>query len=193
LHSGLAASGAASAVTLSSAASSTSALYDGANIEIVRGTGAGQVRTITGYVGGTKVATVDRAWATNPSSDSVYIIHPRTGVPSAVVGYANANVLSISASTAAATALRELYKGAVVEGSISDTTPGAADFTAAAGLSATDDFYNNMLLVFTSGTLMGYVARINDYTGTTRSIALSANLPLVPGNGDEFCILSKIF
>ena len=36
--------------------------------------GAGQARVISGYVGSTKVATVDRAWITNPDNTSVFTV-----------------------------------------------------------------------------------------------------------------------
>jgi hypothetical protein len=68
--------GAASTITLDASASVTNNLYRGCLILISAGTGAGQVRWILSYVGATKIATVDRAWATNPSSDSVFYILP---------------------------------------------------------------------------------------------------------------------
>jgi hypothetical protein len=40
----------------------------------VGGTGVGQTRMISGYVGATKVATVSRNWQTNPDATSVYEI-----------------------------------------------------------------------------------------------------------------------
>lgn len=46
--------------------------YNGTTIEIVSGTGSGQKKAITDYVGSTRVATV--AWDTAPSTDSVYNI-----------------------------------------------------------------------------------------------------------------------
>jgi hypothetical protein len=76
MDSGVATAGAASTVTLPSTASATDNLYVGSRVEIIGGTGAGQSRVVTGYVGSTKVVTVDRAWVTNPSSDSVYLIWP---------------------------------------------------------------------------------------------------------------------
>lgn len=69
-----AAAGAASTITLDAGASATNSFYNGEEIKIDSGTGAGQTRTITGYVGGTQVATVDRAWATNPDNTSVFTI-----------------------------------------------------------------------------------------------------------------------
>lgn len=71
---GIAQTSTSTTITLASGASSTDDFYNLAAISIVSGTGAGQTRQITDYVGSTKVATVDTAWATNPSSDSVYQI-----------------------------------------------------------------------------------------------------------------------
>lgn len=76
LDSGTAQAGAASTITLRSGASATDNLYNHGIIEIIAGTGAGQSRQVTGYVGSTKVATVAVAWATQPTSSSVYLIHP---------------------------------------------------------------------------------------------------------------------
>lgn len=51
-------------------------IYNGYKIEILSGTGAGQVRYITDYVGSTVTASVSPAWSTAPHSDSVYSIIP---------------------------------------------------------------------------------------------------------------------
>lgn len=68
--------GGASTITLDASASATDSLYNGLAVLIISGTGAGQARVITGYVGSTKVATVTPAWVTNPSSSSVFILAP---------------------------------------------------------------------------------------------------------------------
>jgi hypothetical protein len=53
----------------------TNGYYNGALLVITAGTGQRQARVITGYVGGTTVATVDRAWATTPDNTSVYVVY----------------------------------------------------------------------------------------------------------------------
>jgi hypothetical protein len=68
--------GGATTITLDSSASATNDLYNGHWISLYYGTGAGQTRRITDYVGSTKVATVDSAWVTNPSSDTIFAVHP---------------------------------------------------------------------------------------------------------------------
>jgi hypothetical protein len=84
IRSGTAQAGAASTITLDASASATNDLYNYSVITIIGGTGAGQSRQITDYVGSSKVATVGLAWATQPSSDSVFLITP-LGVDAATV------------------------------------------------------------------------------------------------------------
>jgi hypothetical protein len=72
--------GASTTITLASTASSTNDFYNGYQIQIVGGAGAGadNDRVITDYVGSTKVATV-AAWdgsLGNPDNTSVYCIAP---------------------------------------------------------------------------------------------------------------------
>ena len=70
----LAQAGGASTITLISTASATDSIYNGFRIYISSGTGVGQTRTISSYVGSTKVATVSVAWTTQPDSTSLYEI-----------------------------------------------------------------------------------------------------------------------
>ncbi len=69
----IAQAGAATSITLSTMASASDDFYNNYYITIVEGTGAGQIRQITDYVGSTKVATV-ATWTTNPDTTSVYKI-----------------------------------------------------------------------------------------------------------------------
>lgn len=71
---GTAQAGASTTITLKSASSSSDDYFNGLYITITGGTGAGQIRVITDYVGSTKVATVDRAWTTTPNATSTYSI-----------------------------------------------------------------------------------------------------------------------
>ena len=71
---GTAQAGATSTVTLAAAASAVDNFHRNQIIRITGGTGAGQQRQITGYVGGTKVATVAPAWTTPPAASSTYSI-----------------------------------------------------------------------------------------------------------------------
>lgn len=74
--------GGATTITLDASASATDDIYNYDLIVLTGGTGAGQARYITDYVGSTKVATV-ASWQTNPSSDSVFLILPGGQIPGA--------------------------------------------------------------------------------------------------------------
>jgi hypothetical protein len=77
LESGTAQAGAASTITLASGASSKDSYYNGLYVLITNDSPAGaryQIREIVSYVGSTRVATVESAWGTNPSSASTYDI-----------------------------------------------------------------------------------------------------------------------
>jgi hypothetical protein len=101
MHTGTAQAGAASTITLAAGASASNNYYNRSGIVITGGTGAGQERLITGYVGATKVATVDEAWVVNPDNTSLYEVGPaRT---SARQSYPSDG--SISSSTFAAGAI----------------------------------------------------------------------------------------
>lgn len=64
-------------ITLDATADPRDDYYVGSKIYIVSGTGIGQVRTITDYVGSTQVATIDSVWTLNPTVSSIYstLIH----------------------------------------------------------------------------------------------------------------------
>lgn len=75
ITSGTAAAGTATTITLGAGSSSIDHFYEDTLILIAAGTGVGQSRFISNYVGSTRVATV-RTWTTNPDSTSVYVIFP---------------------------------------------------------------------------------------------------------------------
>lgn len=63
-------------ITLNTLASGDNNAYVGQLVFIRSGTGEDQVRIITAYDGGTKVATVDHDWDVNPDTTSGYAILP---------------------------------------------------------------------------------------------------------------------
>jgi hypothetical protein len=67
--------GGAASITLDASANASDDEYNGMAITILSGTGAGQTRYITDYVGSTKVATVGSAWDTQPDATSVFRIY----------------------------------------------------------------------------------------------------------------------
>ena len=78
--SSVATDGSSSTITLGSSASATNNYYNGCTVYITTGTGAGQLRTISGYVGATKVATVSSNFTTTPDTTSTFIVGPAISV-----------------------------------------------------------------------------------------------------------------
>lgn len=72
---GTASAGSATTITFASAADARDDYYNGVLVTVASGTGSGQTRRLTDYVGSTRVATVD-AWTTTPDSTSVYATEP---------------------------------------------------------------------------------------------------------------------
>lgn len=76
LRSATAQAGAAGSITLDASASAIDDFYKNAVVLLTGGTGAFQARTIGGYTGATKVATVTPNWGTTPDATSVFVILP---------------------------------------------------------------------------------------------------------------------
>lgn len=73
VHAGTAQAGAPAAITLDAGASDQDDFYRDHPIYITAGTGAGQLRYMDGYVGATRVATVNEAWDVEPDNTSEFI------------------------------------------------------------------------------------------------------------------------
>ena len=69
---GTAQAGSATDITLDAGASAVDNAYRAMVLRITGGTGAGQIRDILSYAGATKIATVGRAWGTNPDATSTF-------------------------------------------------------------------------------------------------------------------------
>ncbi len=102
-------------IRLDAGASSTNGVYDPALISIINGTGAGQTRLIIDYVGGvTQIATVDRDWRTNPSTDSEFIIYADAGRNHVNEGLAQGGAASSITLNANASAEDDAYNNQLV-------------------------------------------------------------------------------
>lgn len=111
-ESGTAQAGATGSITLASGASATDDFHNGDTVWVYDGTGAGQApRTITDYVGSTKVASVSPNWTTTPSTDSKYIIFPSAPATTAAGSLPGVDVLAISGDTTAADNLEAAHDG----------------------------------------------------------------------------------
>jgi hypothetical protein len=79
-----------------------------------------------------------------------------------------------------------------IYGSVNDGSPTSSSFVGNSGLSAINDAYTNMILVFTSGTLQGIGRKISAYNGTSKLITLSIAFPAAPSNADQFVIIGFV-
>jgi hypothetical protein len=64
----------ATTLKLAAGASAVDDTYNGMILTLTGGTGSGQTRVITDYVGSTKVANIDYAWATTPDATTTYSV-----------------------------------------------------------------------------------------------------------------------
>ncbi len=194
VRSATAQAGAASTITLDASASASDDFYNNNPIWIVSGTGAGQGNTITDYNGTTKVATVQDSWVTNPSSDSVFVIIPRGGIPGA------------SAPTAAAVAdavWDEAYADHTAEGTYGSMLQAAHQGTAQAGTassitldatgsSATDDFYLYAFVKIIAGTGAGQSRQISDYVGSSKVATVALDWTTVPSTDSQYIVTADL-
>jgi hypothetical protein len=121
VHMGIAQAGGATSITLQTSASAVDDIYNGQSIRILSGTGDDQIRTIVDYNGTTKVATIDRAWVTNPDTTSYY--------GTLMTGESYVAVI-------AADAIADIQNGLATQASVNDL-PTNAELTA--GLASADD------------------------------------------------------
>lgn len=191
LETGEAAAATASSITLRAAASGVDDTYNGAQIEIIRGTGLGQSRTITDYTGSTQIANIDRVWLTNPDTTSVYKVS-EVGVKMGADIDAHSNMLQINGNQAAAVLLALFSEGMATASSVNDASPSTTSWITASGLVATDDHYNNAICMFTSGTNIGLTRQIIDWDESLDTMTTNA-FPVAPANGDTFVIYGKVF
>lgn len=197
LHAGTAqgAGSGSNTIKLVATASAANDFYNDCTIEIVKGTGLGQCRTITDYVGSNQQATLDRNWKTAPAADSGYVIYPRRdGTFGSGDGVQDVNVGQVNKSTTAAENMALIYPG-LLSGTVNDpggTTATTTSFIAATGLSTTDDFYKNAAVGFTSGTLTGLWFRCTGYDGATLTFSFDEAMPVKPSHDDTFVITGHI-
>lgn len=161
VHGGTAQAGATSSITLASAASSTDDAYKGMLVGITDGRGKGQVRLITGYVGSTRVASIDTSWDTIPNNTAVYYTSPIQG----------------------------MKDGSDLLGRQDTAQGGAAgSITLAASAAAADDVYKGMEIEITKGTGSGQVRAIAGYVGATRVATVDSNWTTTPDNTSVYQI-----
>lgn len=90
-------------------------------------------------------------------------------------------------ATSAGRRLRQIASLAITDSAVNDAAATTTSFVTSL-TSAVDNFYNDQLLIFTSGALTGQAKPILDYNGTTKAVTIDEGFTSAPANGDAFTI-----
>lgn len=141
-----------------------------------RGTGAGQInQNANGQIDSNATQFAGTAYATQRDA-LVDLIWDE------VLTGATHNV-----ATSAGRRLRQITSLTTVDSTVNDAGATTTVFITAL-TTAVDNFYNDQLVIFTSGDLSGQSSPILDYDGTTKTITVSEAFTSAPANGDTFTI-----
>jgi len=187
--SGTAQAGAATTITLVSGASAVNDFYKNDGLYILSGTGAGQFRFISGYVGATKVATV-ATWATNPDATSVYVVLPFGAIAGATAPTASENAIAVweearSSHTTAGSFgqyFQMIFRSATAQAGTSSS------ITLDASASATNDLYKYSVISIIGGTGAGQSRQVSGYTGSSKVATVGVNWTTAPSSDSVFMI-----
>jgi len=95
-------------------ASTVDGAYDPASVHIHSGAGAGQTRGILEYDGATRIATVNRNWKQQPSSDSEFVIQQWVGHDHVNEGLAQGGTANTITLNTLASTVNNIYIGQLV-------------------------------------------------------------------------------
>jgi len=148
-------------IKLDAGASSSDTVYNDDVISILTGTGAGESAIVTGYVGSTRVATVNRAWSIQPGSGATYELTPMTTVT--VTGPVTVGTMNTGVITSGSFAAGAITSSSIAAGALN----GKGDW-----LTATDSRLNNLDATISSrSTYAG---------GAVASVTAPVTLPTIP-------------
>lgn len=129
---GTAQAGGANTITLAAGASAVTDFYNNAFITITSGTGAGQVRWISGYNGSTKAATLSKNWTVQPNSTSVYSIGSAIKFRNAGIDPPTTALTAAASTTSGSPNGTYLYKVTYVNVDGIESNPGPASASVSA-------------------------------------------------------------
>lgn len=197
IETGTATAGGNTTITLDGDASGINNFYNADVVHIEAGTGAGQSRVITGYDGSTKIATVSRAWTTNPDSTSEYDIENGITVAEVLgttaVAQINAEIVPEILNT---NQLIESQRGThTVTGDIyywdpengNDSNDGLTKATARATFQSIHD---NLVTDNNHDVIMAIAGNASGATVTTEKFTISKNYTFLRGPGRDFKIIA---
>jgi hypothetical protein len=189
IRAGTAQAGAGTTITLDASASAVDDFYNNQKIFITAGTGVGQGRIISDYVGSTKVATVP-TWATNPSSDSVFVIMPFGSIPGASAPTAGEVADAVWDELRADHLVSGSFGqvGALVLRSATAQAGTSSTITLDASASATNDIYNYNQITVIAGTGVGQSRQVTDYVGSSKVATVGVAWTTNPSSDSVFLI-----
>jgi hypothetical protein len=197
--SGTAVAGAAASITLAASASATDDAYTGMWIMITAGTGLGQLRTIAGYSGSTRVAAVASSWAIVPDATSAYVVavDPYQVLAAAPFPFnlpENLPLIEIRRYLAALrTTLPQVYTALQAPQTGGTAQAGGdATLTLATGASTTSGAYSTMRLMLVAGTGAGQNRSITAYDGTSLIATVDEPWSTVPDGTTRYLILDAL-
>lgn len=117
-----------------STASANNYAYDGCLLVITGGTGAGQARLITQYIGTSKQCSISPDWTTTPDGNSTYVVLPG-GAVSSVYGAVGSVAGEVATVAALGTQAKADVNAEVVDALATDTYAEPGQGTPAATLS----------------------------------------------------------
>ncbi len=175
--------GGANTITLSGASSEINDFYNGASITIENVDGSVETKKIIAYDGVTKVATVDTAFATNPTNTSDYSINDTALAQLGFEHQANSKELVGSA----------LQEPILVIGKY--PTKGMTETATANSLvfsetdAKDDNYYNNWTISIVKGTGTGQTKSITAYDSATQTATLDSNWDNIPDATSEYALI----
>lgn len=86
--------------------------------------------------------------------------------------------------------LRQINEGLIAEESTINDAGASTTVFITALAEASDDHYNDTIMVFIDGALKGQARTVLNYTGASKTITLDEALTEAPGNGDGFLLIA---
>jgi len=104
----------------------------------------------------------------------------------------NMIVMTNGNSVAAYVLLKDLFEATVADtGTVDNSLSDATTTVFKTDLAQANDYWNDALLVFTSGALLGQTRPIADFANTNGVITLDEALTSIPSNGVQFAVLAR--
>jgi hypothetical protein len=157
-----------------------------------------RMATLTDWINGGRLDTIlDARMAeasistTGGAVDTVTSVTNDVGITAAAVDDIWDEVLSMAAHNGAQSAgkrLRQISTSITIDGTVNDASASTTAFDT--DLTGADDFWNDALIIFTSGALAGQSRPILTYVNASGRITVDEALTSAPANGVEFVIES---